>query len=137
MPRSSPNSSPTKPLSSSVLPSAPTDQTQSFNTEDSSPPPPNYNSHLLSHNNLSHRPAQISSLSSRLYLHNSPPPDDTNCDNSSTDSPIHNLWQSTKIYPPTPPPIKTNDITLTSVNNLFDPPDSPVKVYSSCRFPPE
>ena len=41
------------------------------------------------------------------------------------------------MYPPTPPPIKTNDIPLTSVNNIFDPPDSPVKVYSSCRFPPE
>ena len=137
VPRSSPNSSPIKPLSSSVLHSTPTDQTQSFNTEDSSPPPPNYNSHLLSHNNLSPRPPQISSLSSPLYLHNSPSPDDTNCDNSSTDSPIYNLWQSTKIYPPTPPPIKTNDIPLTSVNNIFDPPDSPVKVYSSCRFPPE
>ena len=75
MPRSSPNSSPTKPLSSSVLHSAPTDPTQSFNTEDSSPTPPNYNSHLLSHNNLSPRPPQISSLSSPLYLHKSPPPD--------------------------------------------------------------
>ena len=79
----------------------------------------------------------MSSLSSPLNLHISPPPDDTNCDNSSTDFPIHNLWQSTKTYPPTPPPIKTNDIPLTSVNNFFDPPDSPVKVYSSCRFPPE
>ena len=136
MPRSSPNSSPTKPLFSSVLHSAPTDPTQSFNTEDSSPPPPTYNSHLPSHNILSPRPPQISSLSSPLYLHNTPP-DDTKCDNSSTDSPVHNPRQSTKIYPPTPPPIKTNDIPLTSVNNIFDPPDSPVKVYSSCHFPPE
>ena len=137
MQRSSANSSPIKPLSSSVLHSTPTDHAQTSNTENSSPPPPNYNSHLPPQNNLSPRPPQISSLSSPLYLHNSPPPDDTICDNSSTDSPIQNLWQSTKIYPPTPPPIKTNDIPLTSVNNIFDPPDSPVKVYSSCRFPPE
>ena len=41
------------------------------------------------------------------------------------------------MYPPTPPPFKTDDIQLTSVNNTFDPPDSPVKVYSSCHFPPE
>ena len=135
--RSSPPSSPIKPPSSSILHSNPNDHTQSFNVETSSPPPPNYNSHLLPHNNLSPRPPQLSSLSSPLYLHNSLPPDDTNCDNSSTDSPIHNPWQSTKIYPPTPPPIKTNDIPLTSVNNIFDPPDSSVKVYSSCRFPPE
>ena len=135
--RSSPNPSPIKPLSSSVFLSTPTDHAQSSNTEDYSPPPPNYNSHLPLHNNLSPRPPQISSLSSPLYLHNSPPPDDTNCDNSSSGSPIHNLLQSTEIYPPTPPPIKTNDIPLTSVNNIFDPSDSPVKVYSSCRFPPD
>ena len=135
MQRSSANFSPIKPLSS-VFHSTPTNHAQSSNTEDSSPPPPNYNSHLLPHNYLSPRPPQISSLSSPLYLHNSPPPDDTNCDNSSNDSPKHNLWQSTKIYPPTPP-IKTNDIPLTSVDNIFDPSDSPVKVYSSCRFPPD
>ena len=137
MQRCSPNSSPIKPLPSSVLHSTPTDHAQSRTTEDHSLPPPNYNSHLPPHNNLSPRPPQIPSLSSPLYLHNSPPPDDTNCDNSSNDSPIHNLWQSTKIYPPTPPPIKTNDIPLTSVNNIFDPSDSPVKVYSSCHSPPE
>ena len=137
MQRSSPNSSPIKPLSSSVLYSTPTDHAQSSNTEYSSPLPPNYNSHLPPHNNLSPRPPQISSLSSPLFLHNSPPPDDTNCDNSSNDSPIHNLWQPTKLYPPTPPPNKTNDIPLISDNNIFDPSDSPVKVYSSCRFPPE
>ena len=51
--------------------------------------------------------------------------------------PYITIGQSTKIDPPTPPPIKTNDIPLTSVNNIFDPPDSPVKVYFSCRFPPE
>ena len=132
MQRFSPNSSPSKPISSSPLPH-PTPP----NTEDHLLPPPHYNSHLSSHNNLSPRPPPIPSLTSSLYLHNSPPPDDTNCDNSSNDSPIHNLWQSTKLYPPTPPPIKTNDIPLTSVNNIFDPSDSPVKVYSSCRFPPE
>ena len=129
MQRSSPHSSPIKPLSSSV--------THPSTTEDYSPPPPNYNSHLPPHNNLSPRHSQLSPLSSPPYFHISPLPDDTNCDNSSNDSPIHNIWQSTKIYPPTPPPIKTNDIPLTSVNNIFDPPDSPVKVYSSCRFPPE
>ena len=129
MQRSSPNSSPIKPLSSSV--------THPSTTEDYSPPPPNYNSHLPPHNNLSPRHSQLSPLSSPPYFHNSPLPDDTNCDNSSNDSPIHNIWQSTKIYPPTPPLIKTNDIPLTSVNNIFDPPDSPAKVYSSCRFPPE
>ena len=137
MPRSSPPSSPIKPLSSSILHSNPNDHTQSSNVETSSPSPPIYNSHLLPHNNLSPQPPQLSSLSSPLYLHNSLTLDETNCDNSSTDSPIHNPWQSTKIYPPTPPPIKTNDIPLTSVNNIFNPPDSPVKVYSSCRFPPE
>ena len=131
MQRFPPNSSPSKPLSSPLPHSPPP------NTEDHLLPPPHYNSHLSSHNNLSPRPPQIPSLTSSLYLHNSPPPDDTNCDNSSKDSPIQNLWQSTKLYPPTPPPIKTNDIPLTSVNNIFDPSDSPVKVYSSCRFPPE
>ena len=137
MQRSSPNSSPIKLLSSSSLHTTPTDHTHSSNTEDYSPPPPNYNSHLPPHNILSPRHSQLSPLSSPPYFHNSPLPDDTNCDNSSNDSPIHNIWQSTKIYPPTPPPIKTNDIPLPSVNIIFDPPDSPVKVYSSCRFPPE
>ena len=121
MPRSSPPSS------------NPNDHTQSSNVETSSAPPPNYNSH----NNFSPQPPQLSSLSSPLYLHNSLTHDDTNCDNSFTDPPIHNPWQSIKCYPPTPPPIKTNDIPLTSVNNIFNPPESPVKVYSSCRFPPE
>ena len=137
MQRSSPNSSPIKPLSSSVLHATPINPTQPPNTEDYSPPPPNYNSHLSPHNNYSLQHSQLPPLSSPPYFHNSPLPDDTNCDNSSTDSPVHNLWQSTKIYPPTPPPIETDDIPLTSVNNIFDPPDSPVKVYSSCRFPPE
>ena len=137
MQRSLPNSSPIKPLSSSVFHATPINPTQPPNTDDYSPPPPNYNSHLSPHNNLSLQHSQLPPLSSPPYFHNSPLPDDTNCDNSSTDSPIHNLWQSTKIYPPTPPPIKTNDPPLTSVNNIFDPPDSPVKNYSSCRFPPE
>ena len=137
MQRSSPNSSPIKPPSSSVFHATPINPTHPPNTEDYSPPPPNYNSHRSSNNNLSLQHSQLPPLSSPPYFHNSPLPDDTNCDNSSADSPIHNLWQSTKIYPPTPPPIKTNDIPLTSVNNIFDTPDSPVKVYSSCRFPPE
>ena len=137
MNRTSPNSSPIKPPSSSVFHATSTNPTNPPNTENCSPPPPNYNSHLSSHNNLSLPHSQLPSLSSPPHFHNSPLPDDTNCDNSSTDSPIYNPWQSTKIYPPTPPPIKTDDIPLTSVNNIFDPPDSPVKVYSSCRFPPE
>ena len=114
MQRFSPTFSPSKPISSPIPHSTPP------NTEDHLLPPPHYNSHLSSHNNLSPRPPQIPSLTSSLYLHNSPPPDDTHCDNSSNDSPIHNLWQSTNFYPPTPPPIKTNDIPLTSVNNIFD-----------------
>ena len=46
MQRSSPNSSPIKPLSSSVFHATPINPTQPPNTEDYSPPPPNYNSHL-------------------------------------------------------------------------------------------
>ena len=98
MQRSSPNSSPIKPLSS-VLHSTPPNHAQSSNTEDYSPPPPNYNSHLPPHNNLSPRPPQISSLSSPLYLHNSPPPDDTNCDNSSNDSPYITSGNLLKFIP--------------------------------------
>ena len=137
MQRSPSNSSPIKPNFSSTLQTTNIDHTYFPNTDNSSPPPPNYNSHLPPHNNLSPRHSQLSPLTSPPYLHNSPLPDDTNCDNSSNDSPIHNVRQSTKNYPPTPPPIKNNDIPLTSVNNIFDPLDSPVKVYSSCRFPPE
>ena len=56
MQRSSPNSSPSKPLSSAVLHSTPTDHPHSSNIEDYSPPPPNYNSHLPPHNNLTTLP---------------------------------------------------------------------------------
>ena len=91
MQRSSPNSSPIKPLSSSVFHAITINPTQPPNTEDYSPPPPNYNSHLSPHNNLSLQHSQLPPLSSPPYFHNSPLPDDTNCDNSSTDSPIHNL----------------------------------------------
>ena len=86
MPRSSPNSSPIKPfllLFSILLPPI---------IHNPLTPKILHPLLLLSHNNFSPRPPQISSLSSPLYLHNSPPPDDTNCDNSSTDSPVHNLW---------------------------------------------
>ena len=100
MQRFSPNSSPSKPISSPIPHSTPTNHAQYSNTEDHSLPPANYFSHLSSHNNLSPRPPQIPSLPSHLYLLNSPPPDDTNCDNSSNDSPIHNLWQFTKLNPP-------------------------------------
>ena len=129
-------SPPTKPFSSSISQSHPSSNTPPVN-ENCSPPPPNYNLHFTPHNNLSPRHSQSPPLSSPPHFHNSPLPDDTNCDNSSNDSPIHNIWQSTKIYPPTPSPIKTNDIPLTSVNSIFDQPESPVKTYSSCRFPPE
>ena len=74
-------------------------------------------------------PFQVPPLSSPPYFHNSSLPDDTNCDSSSNDSPIHNVWQSTQLYPPTPPPIKTKDIPLTSVNIIFDQPESPAKTY--------
>ena len=129
-------SSPTKPLSSSI--------SQSYTISNSlpvheicSPPPPNYNLHITPHNNLSPRHSQSPPLSSHPYFHKSPHSDDTNFGNSSNDSPIHNIRQSIKIYPPTPPPIKTNDIPLTSVNSIFYQSESPVKTYSSCRFPPE
>ena len=35
------------------------------------------------------------------------------------------------------PPIRTIDIPLPSVDSIFDQSKSPVKIYSSCRFPPE
>ena len=93
--------------------------------ENCSPSPPNYNSHITPHNNLSPRHSQSPPLSYPPNFLNYHLPDDTNCDNSS------------KIYPPTPPPIKTNDIPLTSVNSIFEQSESPVKTCSSCRFPPE
>ena len=128
-------SSPTKPLSSSISQSYPISNTPPVN-ENCSSPPPNYNSHIIPHNNFSPRHSQSPSLSSPPYFHNFPIPDDNDCDNSSNDSPIHKIWQSTKIYPPTPPTIKTNDIPLTSVNSIFGQSESTVKTYS-CRFPPE
>ena len=87
MQRSSPSSSPIKPLSSSGFHATPINPPQPPNTDDYSPPPPNYNSHLSPHNNLSLQHSQLPPLSSPPYFHNSPLPDDTNCDNSSTDSP--------------------------------------------------
>ena len=129
-------SSLTKPPSTSISPSYPIIITHPV-IENSSYLPPNYNLHNNPHNNLPPRHSQLPSLSSFPYFHNSPLPDDNKFDNCSNDSPIHNVWQSTKLYPPNPPPFKTNDIPLTSVNSLFDQPESPVKTYSSCRFPPE
>ena len=130
-------SSPTKPLSTSnISPSYPISNTPPV-LENCSPPPPNYNLHINPHNNLSPRHPQSPSLSSPPYFHSSLLPEDTSCDNSSNEFPKHNVWQSNKIYPPTPPPIKTNDIPLTSVNSIFDQPENPIKTYSSCRFPPE
>ena len=127
---------PTKPLSSSISQSYPISKSPPVN-ENCSPPPLNDNSHITPHNNLSLRHSQSPPSSSPPYFHNSPLPDDTNCDNSSNDSPIHNIWQSTEIYPPTPPPIKTNDMPLTSVNSIFDQSESSVKTYFSSRFLPE
>ena len=57
--------------------------------------------------------------------------------NSFNTAPIHNVRQSTKIYPPTPPPKKINDIPLTSVNSIFNQREGPAKTYSSYHFPPE
>ena len=125
---------PTKPLSSSISQSYPFSNTPPVN-ENCSPPPPNYNSHITPHYNLSPRHSQSPPLSSPPYFHNLLP-DDTNCDVSCNDSPKHNIWQSTKIYPPTPPPIKTNDFPLTFVKSIFDQSESPVITYSSCHFPP-
>ena len=103
----------------------------------SSPLPPNYNLQIIPHNNLSSHHSQLPPLSSPPYFHTSPLPDDTNFDNFSNDSPIHNVWQSTKLHHPNPPPIRTNDNKLTSVICVFDQSESPVKAYSSCLFPPE
>ena len=129
-------SSPTKLLPSSY----PISNTHPV-LEDCSSPPPIFNLHINPHNNFLATPDSPrhpqSPLSSPPYFHISPLPDDTNCDNSSNDSPTHNVLQSTKIYPYTPPPIKTNDIPLTSVNSIFDQSESPGKTYSSCCFPPE
>ena len=74
-------------------------------------------------------------MSSPSYLHNPLSPDDTNLNNSSSKPPIHTLWQPTKDYPPTPPPMKFNDIPLPSVNSIFNQPEYPVTILSSCRFP--
>ena len=66
---------PTKHLSSSI--------SQSYTPPvlgNCSPPPPNYNLHITPHNNFSPRHSQSPPLSSPPYFHNSPLPDDTNCD---------------------------------------------------------
>ena len=47
------------------------------------------------------------------------------------------VWQSTKVYPPTPQPMKINSIPLATVNSISNQPDKVVKIHSSCRFPPE
>ena len=81
-------------------------------TDNTSTPPPNYNLHINPPNHFSPRHSQLPSLSSP-DLHNSIPPGATNIDNSSNQSLVHNVWQSTKIYPPTPPPMKFKHIPLT------------------------
>ena len=124
-------SKPTKPLSTpNISPSYPIINTTPV-IENSSSPPPNYNLHINPQVNLSSRHSQLPPLSSPPYFHISPLPVDTDFNNSSNDSLIHNEWQSTKLHPPTPLPIKTNDIPLTSVNSMFDQPESPVK---TCNF---
>ena len=40
-------------------------------------------------------------------------------------------------YPPTPTHMKFDDIPLTSGDSVSKQLDRPVKVHSSCRFPPE
>ena len=101
-----------------------------------SPPPPFYNLHKTPSNKTSPHDSQLSPFSSPPYIQFFSP-EDTTFDNSSNNFSIHNVWQSTKLYPSTPPLLKINDITLTTVNSIFNQPDSPVKIYSSCRFPPE
>ena len=93
--------SPRKPLSTSnISPSYPVSVTPPvLENGTSPPPPPNYNLHINPQNNSSPRHFQLPPLSSPPYFDNSPLPDDTNCDNFSNDSPIHNVWQSTKVYP--------------------------------------
>ena len=83
-------SSRTKPLSSSFSQPYPISNTPPVH-ENCSPPPPNYNLHITAHNNLSPCHTQSPPLSSPPYFHNYPLPDDTNCDNSSNDSPKHNV----------------------------------------------
>ena len=74
------------PISSCISQSCPISNTPPVN-ETCSPPPPNYNLHITPQNNLSPRHSQSAPLSSPPYFHISPLPDDTNCDNSSNDSP--------------------------------------------------
>ena len=78
-------------------------------------PPSNYNLRNTPLNKLSPRQSQKTALfsppSSHLFSY-----DDTNFDITSYNSPIHNVSQSTKIYPLIPLPIKFNDIPLTSVS---------------------
>ena len=104
---------------------------------DNTSPLPHYSLYNNPPNNFSLRRSQLPSLYSPPYLHNSIPPEGTNIENSSNNSPVHNIWQSTRIYPPTPPSMKFNGIPSTSVNCLFTPPESPAKILSSCRFSPE
>ena len=103
---------------------------------DSNSPPPNFNLHSTPPNLLSSRHSQLPSLSSPSLIHGPNSPEDTAFDTSNK-IPIHKVWQSTKIYPPTPPLMNFDGITLISVNSVFNQPDRPSKIYSSCRFPPE
>ena len=63
--------------------------------ENNSSPPPNHNLHNNRPNNLSPRLFPLPPLSSPPYLH-SCSCEDTIFDNPSNNSPIHNVWQSTK-----------------------------------------
>ena len=93
-------SSTTKPLAiPNISPPYPNINTPPV-LESCSPPPPISNLHTNPHNYLSLRHSQLPPLSSPPSFHNSALSDDTNCDNSSNDSPIHNAWQSKKIHPP-------------------------------------
>ena len=128
----SPNKKTTLKKSSSLIISLPyPPNTTPPLTDNTSLLPPNSNSHSNPPNNFSARHSQLPSLSSPSYSLNSIPPDDTNIDNSSNNSTVHIVWQSTKTYPPTPPPMKYIGIPLLSVNCIITPPKSPAKVYSS------
>ena len=84
-------SSPTKPLSTPhICPAYPISNTPP-ELENCSPPPPNYNLPVNPHNKFFPRHSQSPPSSSLPYFHNYLFADDANCDNSSNDSPIHNV----------------------------------------------
>ena len=99
-------------------------------TDNISPPRSKFNLHNNPPNNFSPRHFKLPSLSFSSFLLIYIPPEETNIDNFSKTSDVHNVWQSTKIYPPTPPLMKVKGIPLTSVNCMFTPLECHAKIYS-------